>query len=83
MLHDEAARYEDEEAYWRSRGVNEFINYEIINRAGALYPLREIPAQEVREVKQTLGEKGVLDACLVPYFFFFYWLGWLLLPVLV
>ena len=74
VLHDEAARYEDEEAYWRSRGVNEFINYEIINRAGALYPLREIPAQEVREVKQTLGEKGVLDACLVPYFFFF--IGW-------
>ena len=26
VLHDEAARYEDEEAYWRSRGVNEFIN---------------------------------------------------------
>lgn len=74
VLHDEAAHYDDEEAYWRSEGVTQFIHYEVINRAGALYPLREIPPQEVHEVKQTLKERGVLNACLVPYFFFF--IGW-------
>ena len=74
VLHDDGTRYEDEEMYWRSKGVKDFINYEVINRAGALYPLRDISAQKVLQVKQSLRKKGEIDACLVPFFFFF--IGW-------
>lgn len=72
--YDENTPYEEDEAYWRSIGVTKIKKYNMVNRAGALFSLKELSTGAVRDARLEMGEKGMFGTCFAPFFLLF--VGW-------
>lgn len=74
VMHDSDTPYAEDIAYWRSVGIKKFMRYQLINRAGALYPMEDFSEDEVSYAKREIRARGGIDGCLVPFRFMF--IGW-------
>lgn len=74
VMHDQGTPYADDVAYWRSIGVHKFMRYQLVNRAGALFPIDPFSDEEVVDAKRVLQSRNELPYCLIPFGFIF--IGW-------
>ena len=76
VLHDRGVDYEQDKTYWLSKGVANLMDFDLVNRAGALFPLplQTVSVDEVSRARASLRQRGEWTICTVPFAYLF--IGW-------